>query len=221
MIATTKPAETVDADADAPRGPLDRQQHLRRSILVSARLLADDRSVPCQIVNLSAGGIRVRLDEPFGSEGPTTLKVDGQDSIRVELAWCRDDLAGFRYAAGPKVIQAFIESLEQAQPSVMEQRRHVRCSVLWSASVFSGGQTAEAVVLNLSASGAKIRLVQPTELEDRVMVSMPRFGDFPGRLVWRNECEIGVEFLDPPERIAELLGGTLPRIRQDITGQIE
>ena len=73
----------------------------------------------------------------------------------------------------------------------------------------------DAVVLNLSAGGARIRLPDMSVLDDRATLSINRFGDFAGRLVWRHENEFGLEFLDPPERIVELVGDTLPRIRDD------
>ena len=82
--------------------------------------------------------------------------------------------------------------------------------------MYSQGRTVDAIVLNLSAGGAKLRLDQPAELDDRLTVSIQRFGDFPGRVAWRNELEVGVQFLDPPERVAGILGEALPRIREDV-----
>jgi hypothetical protein len=82
--------------------------------------------------------------------------------------------------------------------------------------VFSGGSLVDAIVLNISASGAKAKLLGPAILGERLTLSHERFGDLAARLVWRNDMEFGVEFLDPPERIAEVLGNTLPRIHDDL-----
>lgn len=212
---TPKPAES-SAVPDAPADPMDRQSHLRRSIFVTGQLLAGDVWHPCAIMNVSDGGARIRMEAASEIAGRGTLQIPDHAGVLVEIIWQEDDIVGLRFAEDSAVIAAFVAALDLAPPSPLELRRHQRCSVLWPARVYSAGREVSATILNLSASGAKVQLRDQAILTERVTLFCDRFGDLPARLVWRNKDEIGVEFLDPPELISQVLGDTLPRVRQDI-----
>ena len=215
MLSPSKHAFAEAPEVDAPAVPEERQAYRRSAVWISARLMAGELVIPCDILNVSAGGVRIRTTRPCESNAPVNLEVDGLAGIAVSEAWRNDDLTGLRFDAPADEINRFVKQLESAEPSIMEQREYQRCSVLWSACVFSAGRTMDAVVLNLSAGGARIRLSGAAVLDDRATVSIGRFGDFAGRLVWRQGDEFGLEFLDPPERIVDKVGEVLPRIRND------
>ncbi len=215
MMSPTKQALAEAVPYDDPPQPEERQAAPRSSVWVAGRLTAGELTIPCDVLNVSAGGVRIRSAMPCAADTEMTLEIDGHAGITVKEAWRNDDLAGLRFAAPAETVTGFLRSLEAVEPSIMEQRRYRRCSVLWNACVFSAGQTMDAVVLNVSAGGARIRLKGAPALDDRATLSIGRFGDFAGRLVWRDGNEFGMEFLDPPERIVAKVGDTLPRIRAD------
>lgn len=215
MSSPAKQAFAEASDDGAPCEPEDRQAFPRSSVLIAAQLVAGSWTLPCDVLNVSAGGVRIRSAKPCAPEAAVTLEIEGHDGIEVSEAWRDDDLSGLRFDAPEEAVARFLKSLEAAAPSIMEQRRFRRCSVLWSASVYSAGRTLDAVVLNLCAGGARVRLSGNAVLDDRATVSIGRFGDFAGRLAWRRGDEFGLEFLDPPNRVVAMIGETLPRIRED------
>ncbi len=214
MMSPTKQALAEAIPYDPPQ-PEERQAAPRSSVWIAGRLTAGELTIPCDVLNVSAGGVRIRSAMPCAADAEMMLEIDGHDGITVKEAWRNDDLSGLRFVAPADVVTGFLKSLESVEPSIMEQRRYRRCSVLWTACVFSGGQTMDAVVLNLCAGGARVRLKGSSEVDDRATVSIGRFGDFAGRLVWRDGNEFGLAFLDPPEHIVAKVGATLPRIRAD------
>ncbi len=215
MMSPTKQALAEAVAYDDPPELEERQASPRSAVWIAGRLTAGELTIPCDVLNVSAGGVRIRSAMPCAADAEMTLQVDGHAGITVKEAWRNDDLAGLRFVAPAEAVTGFLRSLETVEPSILEQRRYRRCSVLWTACVFSAGRTMDAVVLNLCAGGARVRLKETPALDDRATVSIGRFGDFAGRLVWRDGNEIGLEFLDPPERIVAKVGGTLPRIRAD------
>ena len=215
MLSPIKHALAEAIDIGDPPEPEERQVNPRSSVWIVGRLLAGEQSIPCDVLNVSSGGVRIRSALPDKADTELTLEVDGHDGIAVIEAWREDDLAGLRFDAPAKAVAGLMRHLEAVEPSVMEQRRFRRCAVLWSACVFSGGRTMDATVLDISAGGARIRLSNMAVLDDRATLSINRYGDFAGRLVWRNGNEFGLEFLDPPERVIGKVGDTLPRIRDE------
>lgn len=215
MLSPTKHALAEAVDIGDPSEPEERQVTPRTSVLIGGRLLSGEQSIPCDVLNVSSGGVRIRSARPDAADAGMALEIDGHDRIGVTEAWREDELAGLRFDAPAKIVAQLMRHLEGIEPSVMEQRRFRRCAVLWSACVFSAGRTTSATVLNVSAGGARIRLAETAMLDDRATLSTKRFGDFAGRLAWRAGNEFGLEFLDPPERVVEKVGDTLPRIRID------
>lgn len=211
----------LPTDPACPSDPEERQLDPRRSTFVTGQLLADDTWHPCAIMNVSDGGARIRIEEPCAVIGRAALQVVGHGSMAVDIIWQEGETVGLKFTGDPDAIEAFVADLDLAEPSPLELRRHQRCSVLWATGVYSGGRQSDAMVLNISASGAKVKLLSHAVLTERVTLSNDRLGDLPARLVWRNGMEIGVEFLDPPEHIARILGAILPRIQDDIADQPE
>ncbi len=168
-------------------------------------------------MNVSEGGARIRMEDPCPVMGQAAIQIPTHGRVPVDIIWQEGDFVGLRFAGDRDAIDAFIGGVDLATSSPMELRRHQRCSVLWSSRIFSGGQLIDAIVLNISASGAKGKLLGAGILGERVTLSNDRFGDLPARLVWRREAEFGVEFLDPPEHVARLLADVLPRIRAGAT----
>jgi hypothetical protein len=98
-----------------------------------------------------------------------------------------------------------------------DRRSHRRHRVLWQAKLYQRGVIHECVVANVSAGGAKVIMeVQLTsgglDLTHGAMATLTidRFGDFPGRIVWRESGQAGVEFLQPVEEVFRIIGSQLP-----------
>jgi PilZ domain len=78
-----------------------------------------------------------------------------------------------------------------------ERRRHGRRSGLWSAQLETAqGAKRNCLVLDVSQTGAKLRVEQPAAPGDVITLSGDRFGTRRGRVVWAGNHRIGIIFLD-------------------------
>lgn len=92
-----------------------------------------------------------------------------------------------------------------AEPA--ENRRYHRATVLWPATLLCRNNAFDCVIFNISANGAKVMIRNSLEVQQRVTLCSPRFGEIEGRIIWRGSTAIGVQFVAPPEEVAKLLGG--------------
>ena len=196
--------------------PNDRQKHLRRSVLVSGRLWVGDISIECEVLNFSEGGAKVRLSRPFDAMPRVALEVEGLGRIEGAVSWLNDADMGLSFADSPADLDGFLTRKWADAPNAEERRRFPRCWVLWAGHIVSADQSVDCVILNLSASGAKVRLYEPVAMSERLTLTIRRYGDFQCRLVWQNDAEFGVAFADPPRHIVDILGDALPRVRVDL-----
>jgi len=77
-----------------------------------------------------------------------------------------------------------------------EQRRQRRQTVHIAAKINVGGSLRDCLVLDISISGARVAVEAPKDIPDRIAICMTTRG-FPihgCRVIWRSDCEIGVEF---------------------------
>lgn len=88
--------------------------------------------------------------------------------------------------------------------------------MLMTGRLYQRGTLINCVVSNISASGAKLLLPGPAAeiLPDptdgaNITLTVPRFGDFPARLVWVKATALGIDFLLPEEEVAGLLAAFL------------
>lgn len=65
-------------------------------------------------------------------------------------------------------------------------------------------------ILDISASGARIRPVDPMPPASRMMLGLAQFGMLPAQVVWRRDDEIGLRFEQAPMHVAYTMRGLLP-----------
>jgi hypothetical protein len=80
-----------------------------------------------------------------------------------------------------------------------ERRRHARRSGLWAAQLETAqGARRNCLVLDVSQSGAKLRVEQSAALGELVTLIGERFGTRKGRVVWSGNHRLGILFIDQP-----------------------
>lgn len=94
--------------------------------------------------------------------------------------------------------------------SVFERRRHERYPLMIEAGVLIGGEALGAAVIDLSAGGAKLRLrgaevLQTDDLADSIILHIPRFGGFEGRIVWKDDDYVGLMFNEDHKTLVNLV----------------
>jgi hypothetical protein len=80
-----------------------------------------------------------------------------------------------------------------------ERRRHARRSGLWAAQLETAqGARRNCLVLDVSQTGAKLRLEHTTAPGELVTLIGDRFGTRRGRVIWAGNHRLGISFLDQP-----------------------
>jgi hypothetical protein len=90
-----------------------------------------------------------------------------------------------------------------------EQRRHIRKHVLWAARLETKDGPFSCIILNVSRSGAKLRVVAPTLSRQPIKLVMDNFGTLPAEIIWQHADKMGIRFSAEPEQVAKILGDAL------------
>ena len=96
-----------------------------------------------------------------------------------------------------------------AQEQSSETRRFERTTVLWSGQLLFDDQSVACVIVNISSGGAMLRSGDPAIFVTSVVLRSSRIGDLAAEVVWRQDEEIGLKFVDDPEIVAGVLGRAL------------
>lgn len=203
-------AESIDDEVIESH---ERQKFARRSVYVAAKLVKGERSEDCEILNISAGGAKVRVSGPLDKGVEVEIAVGSHGSFPAKVAWCSGSEAGVQFLGDPARAAKLVWDLVE-NPEVEREGRHfTRTSVLWTGRLGVGGRSAACRVLNISAFGAGVRLLEPLIFETAVNLRIERFGDFPSDVVWKKGEVLGISFRDDPEDIVQIFGLALPALR--------
>lgn len=83
----------------------------------------------------------------------------------------------------------------------VERQRHSRRLILYPGVLRCRDAQIDCETVDLSASGAKIRLLEPYECSSPVTLSFD-IGSFEGDVVWQNDEFVGIRFKDDPKQVA-------------------
>jgi hypothetical protein len=88
-------------------------------------------------------------------------------------------------------------------------RRFERTTILWSGQLVFQEQVVACVIVNISAGGAMVRTEDAAYCQTTVVLRNERLGDLAAEVVWRQNDELGLKFVDGPDTIAEIIGQAL------------
>ncbi len=81
-----------------PTHPDYTREHERKGVLFSARIIVDDKTIDCELANISFGGAQVHLDRKTLKPGTkAALEVDPFGTYNVEVRWCRKGDVGIKF----------------------------------------------------------------------------------------------------------------------------
>lgn len=104
------------AGARRPPGKPERRHALRKHVLWSAQVEAEQWLISCAVLDVSLGGARVRLDDGALPQGPLAIAVSRFGSFQAEVVWTQDRVAGLR----------FLESVDRVADTIGRQVPLVR-----------------------------------------------------------------------------------------------
>lgn len=86
------------------------------------------------------------------------------------------------------------------------RRHHKRVPLVWSGSFGHGKEQVDCAILNLSMGGAKVRIPDPAIRPTQINLKSPHFGEFMGRVVWRDGNVLGLSFDSAPDAVTNAVG---------------
>lgn len=198
-------------DLYSPEGLVERQQHPRSAVLCPAKIQSGDRQIDCEILNLSAGGAKVRVSQSFDYEPSVSITIDDFGTYPCDIVWQDGEHLGIRF---PESVREQTERLQEELKTFenpKDRRRFTRNSVLWMGRIIVDERMVDCKILNISVGGAKIVVSDSFDYVGPVTLRIDRFGDFEGEIVWQAREKRGVKFLEDPQVVAQRLGHALPK----------
>ena len=80
-------------------------------MLWNVKLYQDDRFWECQVVDISAGGAKVRLAEPLAISSTVVLEIDRLGNLKGEVRWQNHAFVGIGFLESPDVVEQRLRSM--------------------------------------------------------------------------------------------------------------
>ena len=187
----------------------------RALVLCPGTLRLGDWAIECQIVSVSVEGANVRATQVLDPVSSLTLDTRSCGEFECDVIWQDAETLGLMFREqGPKTENLY-QTLLQDSEGTTGARRAIRVQVLWSGILRSGHRSSECRIVNVSLSGAKAHVSNPSELASPVVLTIDRFGEFHCEIVWREGDYLGLKFLADPQTIEESIGEAVPQIRRN------
>ena len=96
--------------------------------------------------------------------------------------------------------------------NMTERRQHERYPLMLEAAVNICGESFAAVIFDISAGGAKVRLkdagnAAETAAPKTAVLDIPDYGDYEGDIVWTDDDFIGIDFHEDHKTMVKLITG--------------
>lgn len=84
-------------------------------------------------------------------------------------------------------------------------RASERFDVLFASEILYCDKTIPCEIRDISVGGLRVTANWTAPRAEAVVVKIDKAGDFQARVVWVRDGEVGLEFDDDPDRLAELV----------------
>lgn len=198
----------ADVLAGRPMAKLvpDRRRYRRVPVKLFGRFMREDKQeYPCQVINMSAGGMAVLspmicetgerivayLDHIGRIEGVVVRSIDGGFAVQIDASLYKRE----------RIANLLTWLINYDRLGMTEERRHERVVPRVSASklILPNGEVHPCRVIDVSLSGASVASVVKPPLETVVILGRMR-----GRVVRHHEHGVAIQFseLQDPDSIA-------------------
>lgn len=181
-----------------------RHEPARRSVLWPADICCGDQVVACEILNISAGGAKVRAKASFQYDLPIILQIDQVNALAGEVIWLNGEDLGIRFHEQPDKVAELVRNGLERLSGPQERRKHLRGLVFCSGKIYSGYRVADCQIVNISAGGAKVRVDQAMEHDTPITLAIDQVGELQGEVVWQAGNDLSIRFLDTSSDVATL-----------------
>ena len=160
-------------------------------LLRVAKLIVDDRELPCIIRDVSLTGMRARVFQPLPDHKALSVEVSPGERHRIELVWVANDYAGFRFTDEVD-IRWIVEDVRGALP-----KRPVRLKVSLTATICSEADEFAVAVQNISQRGASIKCKKILMIDELIRFQTDRTAPIYAKVRWRRHPQYGIVFEQP------------------------
>jgi len=102
---------TPTCPVPTPASGPDLRQHARGAVLMGGRLLSDGQWRPCQVVNVSAGGARLKVEGTYPPGRELVLELAACGRYPGVAVWARGEEMGLKFTCGPAELAELVEAL--------------------------------------------------------------------------------------------------------------
>ena len=94
----------LEAQLKDQADPAERREQARRSVMWGALALSSGLQFKCVVLNISAGGAKVRIAQPFSPGTPVTLMVTRFGEFPAIVVWESGEFLGLKFQEPPDVV---------------------------------------------------------------------------------------------------------------------
>lgn len=77
--------------------PVEKRADPRKNVIFDCQLTIDGEVVTCDIVNISAGGARLRFYDLVPGDGDSILHIEDYGDFPGTLVWAAGNVSGFKF----------------------------------------------------------------------------------------------------------------------------
>lgn len=100
---------------------MDRQtenrRHARKVVRFEIRILVGDRTITGHIVNISAGGARLEVDEAIREHPDIVLSIERFGDYEAKVVWTFDRTVGIKFTDDPTVMADVVGAMAMYGPA--------------------------------------------------------------------------------------------------------
>ncbi len=183
------------AQGDGGRSLQPRATRTTTVILVS-RLVTEQGDYLCRVQNISSGGARVNSAVPLRFGQKISIDLKNGQKLTGEVRWSNFPCSGVEFYA-PIDVETVLSPLKRRTKRRTWAARALRFSAKSVVLVREGGRNRPGVMLNVSQTGAKLKLSGGLPIESQLMLTIPGLPQVRAAVRWCADDEAGVSFLDP------------------------
>jgi hypothetical protein len=162
------------------------------TVLTTGKLILEDREVLCRLRNLSASGMMVETSAPLEVDQQVRVGLRSGEEFAARVAWSRNGAAGLALFAPIDVEAALAVQPSRSRISRQVAARAPRLALEVPIEVDARGQPHSAVLLNISQSGARLRLPFRPMPDERLLLCIQGLPLKSGTVRWVRGSEVGL-----------------------------
>ncbi len=166
------------------------------TVILVSRLVTEQGDFLCRVQNISSGGARVNSAVPLRLGQKISIELKNGQTLAGEVRWSNSPCSGVQFDA-PIEVEAVLSPLNRRTKRRTWAARAPRFSAASVVLVREGGRNRPGIMLNVSQTGAKLKLSGGLPIGCQLMLTIPGLPQLRAAVRWCEEDEAGVSLLDP------------------------